>query len=134
MIKYFLVAALFFCAASSSAQMNKSQSTKYPVLQRIRIVKSPVKEEPALNAQVIALDARIQAAQASMQKAQEDLAALQAAQDKLKLQLDAMNEMSEETSMRLQMAMDRRSKFMETLSNILKKISDTQSSIVQNMK
>ena len=32
------------------------------------------------------------------------------------------------------MAMDRMSKMMTTLSNLLKKISDTQSSIVQNIK
>jgi hypothetical protein len=45
-----------------------------------------------------------------------------------------MNEMSEMTSLRLQMMMDRRSKFVETLSNIMKKISTTSDSIVQNMK
>ena len=37
-------------------------------------------------------------------------------------------------SLRLQMAMDRVSKTMSTLSNILKKLSDTQSSITQNLK
>jgi hypothetical protein len=47
--------------------------------------------------------------------------------------LDSMNEMSEMTSMRLQMAMDRRSKFVETLSNMLKKIDKTQEAIIQNM-
>lgn len=56
--------------------------------------------------------------------------AVQSAQDKH----DSMNEMSEMTSMRLQMAMDRRSKFVEALSNIMKKMSDTDSSIIQNMK
>jgi hypothetical protein len=59
---------------------------------------------------------------------------LQAVLDDLKNRLDSMNEMSEMTSLRLQMAMDRRSKFIETLSNVMKKISDTQDSIVQNMK
>jgi hypothetical protein len=52
----------------------------------------------------------------------------------LQADLDSMNEMSEMVSMRLQMAMDRRSKFVETLSNVLKKIADTQDAIVQNMK
>jgi CRISPR/Cas system CSM-associated protein Csm2 small subunit len=52
----------------------------------------------------------------------------------IKGRLDSMNEMSEMTSMRLQMAMDRRSKFVEALSNILKKIDDTQNTIIQNMK
>jgi hypothetical protein len=36
-----------------------------------------------------------------------------------------MNELSEMTSLRLQMMMDRRSKFISTLSNIMKKISTT---------
>lgn len=48
--------------------------------------------------------------------------------------LDSMSEMSEMTSMRLQMAMDRRSKFVEALSNITKKIDSTQETIVQNLK
>jgi uncharacterized protein YjaG (DUF416 family) len=48
--------------------------------------------------------------------------------------LDSMSEMGEMESLRLQMAMDRMSKMMSTLSNILKKISDTAQSITQNLK
>lgn len=48
--------------------------------------------------------------------------------------IEAMSEMSEMTSLRLQMIMDRRSKFISTLSNIMKKISTTQETIVQNLK
>ena len=48
--------------------------------------------------------------------------------------LDGMNEMSEMTSLRLQMTMDRRSKFILTLSQIMKKISTTQDILVQNIK
>lgn len=55
-------------------------------------------------------------------------------QDSLKSKLDGMNEMSEMTSLHLQQSMDRRSKFINTLSNIMKKISETQDSIIQNMK
>ncbi len=40
-----------------------------------------------------------------------------------------MSELSQMVSMRLQMAMDRRFNFVETLSNVLKTISDTQDSI-----
>jgi hypothetical protein len=69
--------------------------------------------------------------QPSPQITAQQLAALQ---EQLKQSLDSMNEMSEMTSMRLQMAMDRRSKLIETLSNIEKKISDTDAGIVQNMK
>lgn len=54
--------------------------------------------------------------------------------EKAKKDLDSMSEMGEMESLRLQMAMDRMSKMMSTLSNLLKKISDTQNSIVQNLK
>ena len=54
--------------------------------------------------------------------------------DELKGKLDGMNEMSEITSLRLQMMMDRRSKFISTLSNIMKKVSTTQEAVVQNLK
>ena len=40
--------------------------------------------------------------------------------------MDEMSEISEELSLKLQMAMDRRSKFISTLSQIMKKISETQ--------
>jgi len=43
-------------------------------------------------------------------------------------------EMGEMESLRLQMAMDRLSKFMSTLSNLLKKESDTAASITQNIE
>ena len=52
----------------------------------------------------------------------------------IKDRLDSVNEMGETESLRLQMAMDRRNKMMTTISNIMKKISDSQSSIIQNMK
>jgi putative addiction module CopG family antidote len=63
-----------------------------------------------------------------------DVAELRAILDKLRDQLDSMNELSEMTSLRLQMAMDRRSKFMSTLSNVMKKISNTSDTLVQNLK
>jgi hypothetical protein len=49
-------------------------------------------------------------------------------------ELRNLSEMGELESLRLQMAMDRTSKFIETLSNLLKKISETESGIVQNLK
>jgi len=45
-----------------------------------------------------------------------------------------MNEISDMTSLRLQMMMDRRSKFITTLSNIMKKIETTEETITQNLK
>lgn len=52
----------------------------------------------------------------------------------LRADIDSMSEMGEMESLRLQMAMDRLSKLMSTLSNILKKMSDTSESIVRNLK
>jgi len=52
----------------------------------------------------------------------------------LKSQLDSMSEMGETESLRLQMAMDRLSKLMSTLSNMLKKMSDTDAGITNNIK
>jgi hypothetical protein len=45
-----------------------------------------------------------------------------------------MGDMSEMQSMRLQMAMDNRSKFVESLSNIMKEMSNTASQITKNLK
>ncbi len=52
----------------------------------------------------------------------------------IKSKLDSMSEMGEMESLRLQMAMERQSKIMSTLSNIMKKISNTQNAIIQNLK
>jgi hypothetical protein len=54
--------------------------------------------------------------------------------DEIKFDLDSMSEMGEMESLRLQMAMDRMSKMLSTLSNLLKKISDTAEQISQNLK
>jgi len=62
------------------------------------------------------------------------VAQLRSIQDDLKGQLDSMNEVSEMTSLRLQMSMDRRSRLMATLSNIMKKIGDSTDAIVRNLK
>jgi putative addiction module CopG family antidote len=48
--------------------------------------------------------------------------------------LDSLSELSELDMLRLQMMMDRRSKFLEMLSNMMKKIGETQAAIVQNLK
>jgi hypothetical protein len=59
---------------------------------------------------------------------------LAVAEGKLKDSLDSLSEMGEMESLRLQMAMDRRSKAIETLSNLMKKLSDTSESIIANLK
>jgi hypothetical protein len=59
---------------------------------------------------------------------------MEAMADKMKTELDTMNEMGEMEQLRLQMIMDRRAKMMEALSNIMKKISDTVQGITRNLK
>lgn len=54
--------------------------------------------------------------------------------DEIDAPLDSQGELGETESLRLQMAMDRMSKTMSTLSNVEKKIDDTDSSLVQNLK
>jgi hypothetical protein len=52
----------------------------------------------------------------------------------LTLAVDGVSDVSESESLRLQMSMDRRSKFLATLSNVLKKLDDTQSSLLANLR
>jgi len=59
---------------------------------------------------------------------------INALKDQIKNQLDSKSELGETESLRLQMAMDRVSKFMTALSNLEKKASDTDSSMIQNFK
>jgi hypothetical protein len=54
--------------------------------------------------------------------------------DNAKSDLDSMSDKDETESLRLQMAMDRVSKLMSTLSNVLKKVSDTAEGITANLK
>jgi hypothetical protein len=46
---------------------------------------------------------------------------------------DTLNEMSDMSSQRLQMTMERKSKFISTMSNIMKKVSSTQENISRNL-
>lgn len=61
----------------------------------------------------------------------EELKALQA---ELNNKLDSLDEMSESGSLRMQLFMERSSKFNSTLSNIMKKIGDTAGSLISNLK
>ncbi|MEO8438963.1 MAG: type II toxin-antitoxin system ParD family antitoxin [Spartobacteria bacterium] len=64
----------------------------------------------------------------------KEVGELRMIQDKLKGDLDSQSEMGEMASLRLQMAMERRSRMMSTISNLLKKISDSSGSIIGNLK
>jgi hypothetical protein len=48
--------------------------------------------------------------------------------------LDSLGDISQAQQMKIQMLMDQRAKLIETMSNIMKSISDTQSTIIQNIK
>jgi hypothetical protein len=48
--------------------------------------------------------------------------------------LDTLSELSEEQQMRMQQVMDRKAKATETLSNVMKKLADTSSTIAGNLK
>ena len=65
---------------------------------------------------------------------QPSRAEIAAARERLESALDSMSEMSEMDSMQLQTAMDRLSKAMSTLSNVLKKASDTDQAIITHIK
>jgi hypothetical protein len=61
-------------------------------------------------------------------------AELDASTQALKGELDSMSEIGETEQLRMQMAMERLSKAMAMLSNVLKKLNDTAQGITQNMK
>ena len=97
---------------------------------------SPAVRKQKVQSDARALLARAQAVQGNYAPAagQPSKAELDSQIDQIKNDLDSMSEMGEMESLRLQMAMDRMSKMMSTLSNLLKKISDTSQSITQNIK
>ncbi len=61
-------------------------------------------------------------------------AEIDATNDQLRDNLVTVNEMEEMDMLRLQMAMERQSKAQSTLSNLIKKISQSRQSIIQNLK
>jgi len=54
--------------------------------------------------------------------------------DSARSKRDSLGDMSSEQQMRMQMSMDRKSKLQDTLSNVMKKQSQTDDSITKNMK
>jgi hypothetical protein len=71
---------------------------------------------------------------AETKAANDSKAALRQQQQAMADKKDSLSDMSQMQQARLQMAMDRRSKLIEALSNIMKKFSDTDNSIIKNMK
>jgi len=54
--------------------------------------------------------------------------------EELESRLNGMNEMSEVTSLSIQMIMERRTSFIKLLSNIMVNITSTQDTLIQNIK
>ena len=86
-------------------------------------------------------EATLAAVEANVRKAERGevvpAAALQAdaaSLERVKDELDSLSEMGEMESLRLQMAMDRMSRAMATISNIMKKMTETAQGITQNLK
>jgi hypothetical protein len=76
-------------------------------------------------------DADIQQAMADMRKTTAAKQAIRNAQGNSEGQ---MSEMSTQMQVELQMSMDRRSKFLEAMSNLLKAAANTDAAIVANLK
>lgn len=75
-----------------------------------------------------------QQANAELQNVLQEQQQLRGRISELRGTLDGMNKMSEMTSLRLEMTIDRRSKFIETLSNLMKKTATTADELAQNIK
>ena len=122
-----------------AAQLSQIQPVPKPV--RPTIAPKVVLDPAELRRRQMVTDAHALLAQAQAashryrpRAGQPAKAELDAQADRLKGDLDSMSDMSDMDSLRLQMAMDRLSKTMSMLSNILKNISDTDQSITNNIK
>ncbi len=71
---------------------------------------------------------------ANQAKAKLREAEVQVERERMADRKDSLSDLSQMQSLRLQMYMDRRSKLYETLSNMMKKAGDTDSTIVGNLK
>jgi chromosome segregation ATPase len=66
--------------------------------------------------------------------AKPTFADLRTLQGQLQSNLDSLGDLTQSQQTKLQMLMDQRSKLVETMSNLMKTMSDTNSAIIQNIK
>jgi hypothetical protein len=120
------------CAASPDAAEDSQEIALCPTpacaFQSIRSDLATVAHEGGLD--VSAAVASVSATE-SLVGRNAPLAAIEHAFDQ---SLDSISDLSEEQQLRLQLAMDRRDKIFEMLSNILKKLSSTEQQIISNIK
>ena len=122
MKKYFLFCLLALFASAASAQV----APKLPA-QPVKAKTIPAAKIPVIKTKTSELN--FQASQLT-----DSIRVFKLAIEQISNDIDSLSEMGEMESLRLQMAMDRLSRLMSTLSNILKKISETHQGIVQNIK
>ena len=134
MKKQLLLVSILFCTQFIVAQVQTDTTKKITVINRNlspRIKTIPAPKAVTIRKDVVNLKLQLLRMSDSLTVTKKEIDTLV---DKMKNDLDSMSEMGEMESLRLQMAMDRLNKMMATLSNILKKISDTSQQITQNIK
>ncbi len=134
MKKNIITFLLILCGQIVFSQINADSgkrviAAKPTVIYQARII--PPSKAVLIRKDVMKLDQQLIQLLDSLTKAKNNI---DNAKETAKNKLDSMSEMGEMESLRLQMAMDRLSKLMSTLSNLLKKASETASGITQNIK
>ena len=128
----FILPVFYFGVTHSQIKTDSTKrviATKPVMVNQVRVI--PSAKATTIRKDAVQLKLQLKQFQDSVAILKKDI---DAAVDQVKNKLDSMSEMGEMESLRLQMAMDRLSKMMSTLSNLLKKISDTSQSITQNLK
>jgi|SRR5688572_29866225 len=125
---------LVLCGQLAFSQINpgpdkRAATVKPVVINQARVI--PPAKASVIRNDVMKLDKQLGQVFDSITIVKKDI---DNAKETIKNKLDSMSEMGEMESLRLQMAMDRLSKMMSTLSNLLKKASETASGITQNIK
>jgi hypothetical protein len=135
---------------------NLSPSAKKKIQAAAAVLAAAANQQPALTAAQLQSRARTSVAQAFpnlgamdidtvvflvvMQSAQDQQSELQQAMKQMQQNTQAkqaarqQGDMSQESQLQIQMAMDRLSKFEQMLSNVMKSASDSQAAIVANLK
>lgn len=117
------------------SSMNRLKDTRQPALTRLQL--DSLKQLSANTGNNRQLQSKtIQKTRAGTDAARQPAtkAEIDATVGKMKSDLDSANELGEEQMLKMQMTTDRMNKMKSTLSNLLKKISDTANQITQNLK
>lgn len=115
---------------SINSKKNKQENNS----NKFRLVKGTAKNDLLINNILTEQQNLIYAGFLKTLTLNEDLNFISDNVKSFKKELNNLSEMGEMESLRLQMAMDRMSKMMSTLSNLLKKINKTGSEIISNLK